>query len=52
VALGVARREQVRARLQGVYDRIVRPRKVPRSIPRAVALLCLAAGVATVAAVV
>ena len=52
LAVGVARRAQVRARLQGLYDRIGRPRTVPRSIPRVVALMCLAAGVGTLAAVV
>lgn len=51
LAVGIARRAQVRARLQGVYDRIGRPRTVPRSIPRAVALLGLAAAVGTLAAV-
>jgi Sap, sulfolipid-1-addressing protein len=51
LVVGITRRAQVRARLQTVYDRIGRPRTVPRSIPRAVALMGLAAGVATLAAI-
>ncbi len=49
--VGVTRGDRVRARLQGVYDRIGRARTVRRSIPAALLLSAAALGVATVAVV-
>ncbi|MGY1592645.1 GAP family protein [Geodermatophilus sp. SYSU D00708] len=50
LAVGTLRGERVRRRLQRVYDRIGRPRTVPRSIPAALGLVLLGAAVAVIAA--
>ena len=50
LAVGTRHGERVRRRLQRVYDRIGQARTVPRSIPAALGLVLLGAGVAAIAA--